>query len=418
MTNPPAESSTSHVRMRGFLHRSTVEMATGWIDSVVPEDGRLPEEQVSLFDAFSRVLAKDVTSQVNVPGFIRSMMDGYALRAEQTQGATPYNSLPLSVIGTSMPGNPFSGVVAAGQAVRIMTGAPLPAGADAVLPVENTELDGATLQAMGEVSAGKHVGSVGEDVKSGDVVLSAGRILRPQDLGVLSSIGVGSVPVIRRPVVRILITGNELLPAGTAPSGFQIVDANGPMLAALAKRDGADVMPLAMIPDTPDAIRQALLEPADIVLVSGGSSVGQEDYAPMLVAELGELSIHGIAMRPSSPTGMGRIGDRLVFLLPGNPVSCLCAYDFFAGRAIRGRGCLPREWPYTLVTARLVRKLVSTVGRVDYARVRLEGDDAEPLAISGASVLSSTTRADGFVVVPADSEGYSSGTTVNVWKYS
>jgi molybdopterin molybdotransferase len=172
-----------------------------------------------------------------------------------------------------------------------------------------------------------------------------------------------------------------------------------------------------IVPDDPDSLRAALREPADVVLVSGGSSVGQEDHMPRLLAELGELAIHGIAMRPSSPTGMGRIGKRLVFLLPGNPVSCLCAYDFFAGRAIRALGGRSRDWPHPRVRVRLARKLVSTVGRVDYARVQLRGDEAEPLAISGASLLSSTTRADGFVIIPADSEGYPAGAEVEVLRY-
>ena len=164
MTFPPPEPLPSDVRMRGFLHRSTVDAAVAWIDSVLPELNGLPVEEVSLFAAASRVLARDVTSQIDVPGFVRSMMDGYALRAEETYGATPYNSLSLQIIGTSLPGKPCSSAIASGQSVRIMTGAPLPAGADAVLPVENSDLDGQTLLAMGEVSAGKHIGTIGEDV--------------------------------------------------------------------------------------------------------------------------------------------------------------------------------------------------------------------------------------------------------------
>ena len=157
---------------------------------------------------------------------------------------------------------------------------------------------------------------------------------------------------------------------------------------------------------------------ADVVIVSGGSSVGIEDLAPSLVARDGDLAIHGIAMRPSSPTGLGRIGDRLVFLLPGNPVSSLCAYDFFAGRAIRvlgGRGAL---WPYRMVHGRLTRKISSPIGRLDYARVTVADGAVEPLAIGGASVLSSTTRADGFVIVGDDSEGFPAGAEVEVWLYA
>ncbi|MEK6258193.1 MAG: gephyrin-like molybdotransferase Glp [Planctomycetota bacterium] len=405
------------VRMRGFASRTTVEAAVAWIDSVLPDFGELATEEVGLIAAAQRVLARDVTSGVNVPNFARSMMDGFALRAEETYGASSYNRLSLRILGTCLPGVPFPTQVATGEAVRIMTGAPLPAGTDAVLPVEETELDGQTLLVLGPVSSGKHVGQVGEDIRVGDMVQPAGRVLRPQDIGVLSSIGVREVPVVRRPRVRIMITGNELLPAGTPPEGFRIADANGPMLAALVARDGGEPILSAIIPDDPEAIRDALLQPADVVLVSGGSSVGQEDFVPKLLAEQGELAVHGIAMRPSSPTGMGRLGGRLVFLLPGNPVSCLCGYDFFASRAIRALGGRSHDWPYRRVRVRLTRKLVSTVGRVDYARVIVRGDEAEPLAVSGASILSSTTRADGFVVVPADSEGQPPGAEVEVFLY-
>ena len=412
-----SEHPNADVRMRGFAQRATVEDALAWIDSVVPQFGDLGTEEVSLLDAAGRVLARDVASGVNIPAFARAMMDGYAVRAGDTQGATPYNSLPLKVLGTCLPGNPFAGTVTPGNAVRIMTGAPLPDGADAVLPFENTQMDGNRLLAMGDVSPGKHVGQLGEDVRVGDVVLEAGRRLRPQDIGMLSALGFSHVPVVRRPRVRILITGDELLPMGTPPAGYQITDANGPMLAALVARDGGESLGPIMVPDDRDAILSALRGEADVVLVSGGSSVGQEDHVPTLLAEHGELAIHGIAMRPSSPTGMGRLDGRLVFLLPGNPVSCLCAYDFFAGRAIRALGGRPREWPYPLVNVRLTRKLVSVVGRVDYARVYVRGSEAEPLAIGGASVLSSVTRADGFVIVPANSEGYPEGAEVEVYLY-
>jgi molybdopterin molybdotransferase len=214
-----------------------------------------------------------------------------------------------------------------------------------------------------------------------------------------------------------VITGNELLPSGSRPYDFHITDANGPMLAALAERDGAIVDCPRPVRDEPDAILAGLQASADVVIVSGGSSVGIEDLAPSLVAAHGELAVHGIAMRPSSPTGLGRVGERLVFLLPGNPVSALCAYDFFAGRAIRALGGRPKPWPYRSVRATLARKISSPIGRLDYARVRLADGRAEPLSVSGASVLSSTTRADGFVIVPDDSEGFAAGSAVDVWLY-
>lgn len=403
--------------MRGFTQRATVEEALAWIESGLLEIGRLGSEEVSLTDASGRVLAQDVTSGVNVPGFARATMDGFALRADQTQGASPYNPLSLKLLGVSLPGNPFGGRVNAGEAVRIMTGAPLPDGADAVLPFEHTQADGDRVDALGEASPQKHVGRVGEDVAVGDVVLHAGRALLPQDIGILSSLGFSHATVLRRPRVHVLVTGNELLPMGTSPQGFRITDANGPMLAALVARDGGVPVMSPIVPDDREAILAAMRQDADVLLVSGGSSVGQEDHVPTLLAEHGELAIHGIAIRPSSPTGIGRLEGRLAYLLPGNPVSCLCAYDFFAGGAIRAMGGRSRDWPYRRIQARLSRKIASVVGRVDYARVSIQGTNAEPLAIGGASALSSVTRADGFVIIPSNSEGHPEGAEVEVFLY-
>jgi molybdopterin molybdotransferase len=345
------------------------------------------------------------------------MMDGFAVRAGDTLGASAYNPLALEVIGESMPGRPFDGSVSPGQTVRIVTGAPLPPGADAVLPVEVVRIEDRRILAQGDVSPGKHVGRIGEDVAAGTTLLTEGRLLRPQDLGVLASVGAGHVPAVRRPRVRVVVTGDELLPAGARPEGCRIVDSNGPMLVELIRRDGGMPHHPGIVPDRPEAVLEAMRSEADVVVVSGGSSVGPEDHAPALVREHGRLAVHGIAMRPSSPTGMGRLDGRLVFLLPGNPVSCLCAYDFFAGRAIRALGGRSTVWPYRRLTALLARKIVSAVGRLDYLRVRLVEGRVDPLAIGGASVLSSTTRADGFVLVPPDSEGYAPGAEVEVFLY-
>jgi len=265
---------------------------------------------------------------------------------------------------------------------------------------------------------GKHVGRVGEDIARGAVVLNAGRCLRPQDVGVLASLGQAEVEAIRRPRVRLVVSGDEVVAPGQPKGLHDIYDANSAMLRGLVARDGGRLQAHLRPGDDPQRIREALIAPgADVVLVSGGSSVGSEDHAPRLLAEAGELAVHGVAMRPSSPAGFGRIGETLVFLLPGNPVSCLCAYDFFAGRAIRQRGGRPAHWPYALRRAQVARKIASAIGRVDYCRVRLRDGQVEPLALSGASVLSSTTRADGFVIVPAASEGHAAGSEVDVFLY-
>jgi molybdopterin molybdotransferase len=418
-------AAADDVRMRGFAQRHTVAAALAWLDGQLDPLG---SEDVPLRLAAGRVITAPVVSDVDVPGFDRAAMDGYAVAADSTEGATAYNRMPLTVIGDAMPGCPFEGSISAGEAVRVMTGAPMPPGADAVLPAEWIEAEWnesnprennpQMISALAAVSPGKHVGRRGEDIVRGTALFEAGRVLRPQDLGVLSSIGQGGATVIRRPRVRLVVTGNELLPAGSRPRGFQIADANGPMLAALIERDGGVVEFPGVVRDDADSILEALLADADIVIVSGGSSVGIEDLAPMLVAQHGELAVHGIAMRPSSPTGLGRMGHRLVFLLPGNPVSSLCAYDFFAGRAIRALGGRNKAWPYRPMRGTLNRKISSPIGRLDYARVKIVDGAVEPLATAGASVLSSTTRADGFVIVGDDSEGFAAGANVEVWLYA
>ncbi len=403
------------VRMRGFAERVVVETALGWVDS---HSAPLTAETVELDAAHNRVLSGDVTATMNVPPFDRAAMDGYALRGAETDGAGDYNRLQFQVVGESLPGRPFPGDVPSGSAVRIMTGAPLPNAVDAVLPAEFAAESDGLVEVTTSVAPGKHVGRCGEDISGGTCLLKAPRRLRPQDVGLLASVGLDRVDVVRRPRVRLLVTGNELVAPGRPREEFQIFDSNSSMLRGLIERDGGMFESRVHAADTRDAIREAMLRPgADVILVSGGSSVGAEDHAPSILAEQGELAIHGIAMRPSSPAGMGRIGGTLVFLLPGNPVSCLCAYDFFAGRAIRLLGARKPDWPYVCRQASVRKKIVSAIGRVDYCRVCIVDDCVEPLSLSGASILSSTTRADGFVVVPAECEGYAPGSVIGVFLY-
>jgi len=465
------------VRMRGFAARADVEEVERFLaERAAP----LSAEEVPLAACAGRVLAAEVRAKVDVPAFARSAMDGYAVRGEDTFGASDYDPVALELVGESMPGRPFSGRVGPGQAVRIMTGAPLPADADAVAPAEiarevadgKTVAAGARVEARPRGRAGlrdevagdgrtgaqveireavaprRHVGSVGEDIARDTSVLRAGRRLRPQDVGVLASIGADRVRCVARPRVRLVVTGDELLPAGSRPRDARIVDSNSPMLAALVERDGGVLLPHEILPDRPERVRAELLRgDADVVLVSGGSSVGREDHAPRLVAELGSLDFHGVSMRPSSPAGVGRLsrrpdpagsssdpataggpaafsgegapGERWVFLLPGNPVSCLCAYEFFAGPTLRALGGRPRPWvwPHRRVRRPLARKIASAVGRTDYVRVSLEKGRVVPISTSGASILSSTVRADGVVVVPREREGMPEGAEVEVLLY-
>ncbi|HEY1192011.1 MAG TPA: gephyrin-like molybdotransferase Glp [Gemmata sp.] len=408
----PGRSPFFDVRTRGFRDRPSVESVLALL---IERVGPLPGEPVPLIEAAGRVLAGAVVSPVDVPAFAKSAMDGFAVRASDTAGA-----LPLAVLGDAFPARPFAGRVAPGEAVRIATGAPVPDGADAVLMTELAHLDtDGRVSARALVAPGKHIVRVGEDVSKGSAVLPAGRELRPQDLGLLASIGAGAVPVFRKPRAAVLVTGNELLPTGAAPDGFKIADSNSPMLAALAARDGATAQPVRYARDDFHTIREAVREAAaaaDVVLVSGGTSVGAEDHVPRAVAELGELAVHGVALRPAGPTGIGFVAGAAVFLLPGNPASCLCAYDLFAGRAVRRLG--GRAWglPYRQEAIALTERVASAPGRTDYVRVRRTGGGVAPVA-GGAASLSASVAADGFVLVPPDRTELAAGEPVVVWLY-
>ncbi|MBI4955240.1 MAG: molybdopterin molybdotransferase MoeA [Myxococcales bacterium] len=410
------------VRMRGFRERQSVEAALAVLEArVVP----LAAAVVPLAAAAGRVAAEDVCARAAVPHFARSAMDGFALAGEATFGAGASAPVELRVVGDALPGRPFAGVVGRGEAVRITTGAPVPAGADAVLVAEEAEeieRDGVrVLRALAAVAPGKNVGAIGEDVSAGDRIVVRGRRLRPQDLGVLAATGVPEVLAVRQPRVRLVVTGDELLPPGSLPDGPFVVDANSLMLEALARRDGAASVATSRLRDGYELLRDALAAAEEeVVLVSGGASVGPEDHAALVLAELGEVAVHGVALRPASPAGFGFFGrDRrqLAFLLPGNPVSCLCAYEFFAGPGIRALGGLPRAWPHPRRRARLRHKISSELGRTDYVRVALDGDEVVPIMTRGASILSSTTRADGVVIVGEQEEGLGEGAMVEVVMY-
>ncbi len=254
------------------------------------------------------------------------------------------------LVARSRPGVRCEATVGPGETVEITTGAPLPAGAGAVVPVESTRKDGEYVLISESMAEGRNISRRGEDIAPGTVVLPAGRILRPQDLGILSAIGASRIDVHRRPRVGLVVTGDELLPPGTPARDFQIPDANSVMIAALVARDGGDWETVGPIADDRAIIRDAIVDLArrcDLLLLSGGSSAGPEDHVPGIIAELGSLVVHGLALRPASPTGVGVLdeGDCPVVMLPGNPVSCLCAYDFAAGPILRRLGARRAHGP-------------------------------------------------------------------------
>ena len=413
--------SKADIRMRGFLKRTPVKTLLALIKE---HSQLLSSEEILTVEASGRVLAQEIISAVNVPNFKRSAMDGYALDAESTFGASTYNPLMFSIVGQVTPGETFDAVVQSGEALSIMTGGPLPKGTNAVLMAENAELVGDQIQVLDAVAPGKHVGQIGEDIKKNQTLLKRGRTLRPQDIGVLSSIGLKNVKVLRKPEVELLITGNELLKPGEQADGVKIIDSNSAMLSALIKRDGGVLKAVHHLPDNRDLLRKHLSEStADLICVSGGTSVGIEDHGPILLDEIGELLVHGIPMRPAAPTGFGLISGKSaadakkVFLLPGNPVSCLSAYDYFVGRSLRLMGGRSADWPYRSKLVKLATKISSQIGRTEYVRLRIEEERAYFIAAGGASILSTTTQADAFMLTEEESEGFAEGDEVLVWLY-
>lgn len=398
------------LRTKGFQNKTPLAVS---LDILLNEARPLPSDDCQSQRACGRVLADDVVCPRPVPSFNRSAMDGFAVRSADIR------SVPVSlrVIGSSFPGSPHIQAVETGTATRVMTGAAVPDGADAVVPVEHCSLDGATVSILATTQPGKHVCAIGEDFRPGQIVLRAGHRLRAHDLAALSALGIGRVHVVRRPSISIILTGNELLPAFSIPESDKICDANSPMLRELANRDGAGSILIETVHDHHEALASVLVKQTtrDVVLVSGGSSVGLEDHAPDVLSRVGTLEVHGLALRPASPAGFGRLasGTR-VFLLPGNPVSCLCAYELLAGRLIRRLGGHCDDLPHKTVRLPLGAPLISASGRTDFARIRVHDEKAFPLAISGAGMLSTVVLADGFVIIPPESEILQPGELVTV----
>ncbi len=403
--------------MRGFAGYTKLKDALKLVLSRVKP---LDSEMVLFERALGRVLVEDVVSKTDVPPFNRSAVDGYAVRAADTFGASETKPKKLRIVGSAKIGVATKSCVRKGEAIKLMTGAPIPRGADAVVMVEHTKIKGKRIDVLVPLTPGKNVSARGEDVRTGEVVLRRGQQLRPQDIGMLSSISHLKVKVFRRPKVAIIVTGSELRRPGTRLKSGQITDINRYSLSAGVTSCGGVANPLDITPDKPQAMRRVLQKALqnDVVLISGGSSVGEHDIAPDVVAELGKLLFHGVTLRPGGPTAFGIVRGKPVFCLAGFPVASLVAFDMLVRPAIWVMQGLPPDWGCIRVRAKLTRKVASSLGRVDVVRVRVwnEADEllAEPIRVTGSGILSSMTRADGFILVPEDVEGFEKGTIAEV----
>ena len=446
-------SLSADVRGRGFADRISLERATEWIDA---HSAALRAEEIELSTAAGRVLAAAVDAERAIPAEDRAGMDGYAVRSADTVGAGDYNPLELALVQAE-------DKLPAASAALISSGQALPRGADAILPFESARVSGATgnatlpaagaqgnatlpaagaqgnatlpaagagavLEVFGAVAEGFGVERTGRQVQAGARLLERGRVLLPQDIGLLAYLGVERVPVVRQPRVLILVNRPKRCGQG---------DANGPMLRALVERDGGSVVEVmaqeledngfaagdtanVAAPAAGAGSGNALLPAAgagDLILVAGRSGTGWDDTAALTIGRVGELAVHGVAIRPGGSAGMGVMGGAPVLLLPGDPLECLCAYEMLAGRMVRRMGGRSAALPFAVVEAEVGRKIVSMIGVVDVCRVRLEDGRVEAIGSAESGGLASAVRADGFVVIPAPLEGYAPGARVRVHVY-
>jgi molybdopterin molybdotransferase len=380
-------------------------------------------ERVPVESALGRFLAEDLAAPDDLPTFPRSTMDGFAVRAADTFGASEGLPAYLNVVGEVLMGQSPERGPRMGEALRIATGGMLPPGADAVVMVEHTqEIDARTIEVLRPVAPGEHVIQVGEDVRRGEPLLTHGRLLRPQDLGGLLALGITVVAVAERLTVGIISGGDEVVPPAATPAGGQIRDINSYTIAALVERAGQIPRRLGIVPDVYERLEQAArqaLADVDVLILSAGSSVSTRDMTADVIASLGDpgVLVRGVSLKPGKPTILAVADGKPVFGLPGNPVSCMVTFDLFVAPALYlMSGCSERP-PREAVPARLTRNVASVPGREDYFQVRLERRDdgvwAEPV-FGKSNLIYTMVKSDGMVRIELDRGGLSEGDWVQV----
>ena len=395
----------SDVRTSGFKRLTRLDTAReGLLECVSPIERTTT---MSIESADGRVLAETIESQRNVPHYARAAMDGYAVRAVDTFGASERSP---AVLRRSEAAGPEA-------AIRVHTGSELPAGADAVVMVEHVDERGGELDVFDPVAEGENVAPVGEDVETGQHLYEPGHRLGPADLGLLKSVGIGEVAVHERPTVGVIPTGEELVEADPDPG--EVIETNGLTVSRYVERWGGRAAYRRIVTDDRAALRAAIQRDLtkDLVVTTGGSSVGERDLVPEVVDDIGDVLVHGLALKPGHPVAFGVVESTPVLALPGYPVACIVTAVQLLRPVLRAAGHLPHQ-PDPTTGARLDRKIPSEPGRRTFARVRLRDDEGDPTAVptrmSGAGVLSSVAFADGWVVVPEKREGIPAGETVAV----
>jgi molybdopterin molybdotransferase len=400
-------------RMRPIRDTIPLDEARALIDGAVRPIART--ERVALAQANGRVIARDITSTVDVPPFSRAGMDGYAVRAEDTFGASRQEPRVLRCIEQVFTGQVPTRTVATGECIEIATGAPLPSGADAVVMVEESEKDASgDVLIFTPVYPRQNVGKQGADIQAGQVVLREGDVLNPSRVGALAALGGTSVDVYARPRVAILSTGNEIVDPGQPLAPGHIYDINKFTLSTIVAEHGGVPETHRTAADTLEDLSRAIDEclDADLLVFSGGSSVGERDLILDIIVAKGEILFHGIAVKPGKPTAFGIIRDRLVFGMPGYPTSCLSNAYMLLVPLLRRMARLPAHSIRT-VSAPIGHRIVSTTGRHQFYTVRLVDGVAQP-AFKASGDITSMSLADGYIEIPAQTDIVEKGEVVEV----
>jgi len=377
-------------------------------------------EPVVLDAALARVLGEDVSAEQSVPAFDNSAMDGFAVRAQDVSHAGGSSPVLLGVIDESRAGAPARARLKAGQAIAISTGAMLPPGADAVVPVEDTSRHDGRVEVRAAAPAGRHVRRAGEDIRAGDTVLERGTRLGAAELGVLASLGRASIECAPAPRLSVLVSGDELAAPGQPLRAGAVHDSNSVTIGALARGDGADVVRSATVPDDPQATTKALaaaVADVEVAVICGGVSVGAHDHIRPSLDALGARSVFwGLALRPGHPTWFGTLGTTLVFGLPGNPVSAMVTFVLLVRPALHALLGVPARTPR--LTAVMDCDYEKPAGRAHAVRCRItareDGWHAEPTGHQGSHVLSSMLAADALALLPSDSVAVRAGERVAI----
>jgi len=392
------------------------------LETILEAVSPLGVESVSLSESLGRTLACEITARWANPPWDNSAMDGYALRAAETAGASKDAPVTLRVAYDLPAGSAPGADVGEGEAVRIMTGAPVPTGADAVVMVERTQRGDAdgTVRIMAAARVGENIRKAGEDFQRGERVLEKGTLIRPAEIAMLATAGASAVRVYRRPRVAVISTGDELVETGPAPGPGKIPNSNGPALCALVAGCEAVPVDLGIAADTVESLREKLTEAqaCDCIVSSGGVSVGDYDFVKDVLEELGsEMVFWKVAMKPGKPLAFGMIGGKPAFGLPGNPVSSMVAFEQFVRPALMkmagAAACKRRTF-----RARLTEDIRTKPGRKNFIRAVLSSDEhglcATPLEHQGSGMISTMVRANALIVVPADGRGFERDEIVGV----